>query len=203
MDTLQIPLSLDTDAVDWNRVVLFRRRVETLWDNFKDLNLGQFRGSFAKRDNGGYEGGFDLPNEHRLKGLYVDYRHFYLNDEPTNINAFANYLTSLTDSAEYKKFIKDEKLSLKSDFIENGWLRHNGKPFTTKQVLDTWFNAEIFHSNPKKIPIILDWMNVLSTDTAKSMLFMAVYDSIMVIRNINWSASELSVSNPYLRMPNK
>ena len=202
MESIQVPVVVDVANIDWPRIELFRRRSATLWDNFKDLKLGQPHGSFAKQDDGSYEGGFDLPNEYRLKGFYVDFRHFYLDDEPTNINSVANYLSSLTDSAEYHRFIKDEKSNLKSEFIESGWFQYKGKSFTTKQVLDIWFNAEIFHNDRNKMSVALDWMEILSTKTARTMLFMAVYDSILIIRNINWSLKELSKTNLNLRMPN-
>ncbi len=125
-----------------------------------------------------------------------------MNDELTNINRFANYLASLTDSEDYRQFIKHEKKNLRSDFIESGWFQHKGKPFTTKEILYIWFNSEIFHSDPKKTSIFLEWLEIFADDTAKSMLFMAVYDCILVIRNINWSAMELAKNHMYLRMPN-
>lgn len=202
MKSMLVPVVVEAASVDWPRIELFRRRFATLWDNFKELNLGQLHGSFSKQTDGSYEGGFDLPNEYRLKGLYVDFRHFYLNDEPTNINSLSNYLSSLTDSAEYQQFIRNEKINLKSEFIENGWFQYEGKSFTTKQVLDIWFNAEIFHNDKEKMLVILDWMEILSTKTARTMLFMAVYDSVLIVRNINWSLKELSRTNLSLQMPN-
>jgi len=196
-------MTIEHSRVDWEFIDLFRMKFTTLWNNLKDLKLGQFHGSFARQADGGYTGGLVLPNEYRLKGLYVDFRHFYLEKEATNVRRFANYLVSITESDDYRQFIKEEKNKLQSQFIESGWFRFKGKPFTTKQLLDIWFNAELFHSDPAKIAVMLDWAEVLAADTAKSMLFMAVYDSTLVVRNINWSALELSKHNMYLRMPNK
>ena len=196
-------MTVEPSTVDWELIDLFRIRFASLWNNLKDLKLGYFHGSFAKRPGGRYTGGFVLPNEHRLKGLYVDFRHFYLKKEATNVRRFANYIVSITESDEYRQFIKEEKNKLQSDFIENGWFRFKGKPFTTRQLVDIWFNAEIFHTDYRKIAVMRDWAAILAADTAKSMLFMAVYDSILVVRNINWSALELSRDNMYLRMPNK
>lgn len=203
MKTTLIPVIIDSSKVDWELIDFFRMKFTTLWNNLKDLKLGQFHGSFVKQADGRYKGGFILPNEYRLKGLYVDFRHFYLDKEPTNLRKFANYLVSITKADDYRQFIKEEKNKLQSEFIENGWFRFKGKPFTTKQLLDIWFNAEIFHSDHPKIAVMQEWAAVLAADTAKSMLFMAVYDSILVVRNINWSALELSKHNMYLRMPNK
>jgi len=197
-----IPISKKADEIDWERIKLFRRRFNTLWLNLQDLDLEVLNGNFGKTNNGSYRGGFNLPSQFRLKSLYVDYRHFYLNDEPTNINRFCNYLASLTESYEYKIFIKDEKKNLKSDFIENGWFNVNEKNITTKKLLDTWFNAELFHSDPLKISELLAWQDVFDNETSKSMLFMSVFNSINVIKNINWSSALLKSNNLYLRVPN-
>jgi hypothetical protein len=203
MKTTLIPVTVEPSTVDWEFIDLFRTRFTTLWNNLKDLKLGQFHGSFAKQPDGRYAGGFVLPNEYRLKGLYVDFRHFYLEKEATNVRKFANYLVSITESDDYRRFIKEEKGKLQSEFVENGWFRFKGKPFTTKQLMDIWFNAEIFHADTAKIATMRDWAAVLAADTAKSMFFMATYDSMLVVRNINWSALELSKDNMYLRMPSK
>jgi hypothetical protein len=202
MNAQQVPLIIEPDLVKWDEIELFRRRFGVLWSNLRDLELGQFTGGFTKQADCRYTGGFELPNEHRLKGLYVDFRHFYLNDETTNVDWFANYLASLTNSKIFRQFIKEEKWQLRSRFIEDGWFEHKGKRLSTKQFLDVWFNAEIFHSNPRKAKTLLEWMDIFTNQTAKSMLFMAVYDSILAIRNINWAAMELSRSNMNLRMPN-
>lgn len=172
-----------------------------MWNNFTDLKLGLFGGGFSKQADGRYTGGFELPSEHRLKGLYVDFRHFYLNDEPTNVGKFANYLASLTSSKAFRRFLREERTRLRSRFLEDGWFEYKGKRLSTEQFLDVWFNVEIFHSNrglrskPWKTKTLLEWMGIFTNQTAKSMLFMAVYDSVLVIRNINWVAMEFSATN--------
>lgn len=209
MDAVLIPVNVEPGTIKWDDIELFRRRYRILADNLKDLNLGQFGGGFSKQLDGRYTGGFDLPSDYRLKGLYVDFRHFYLQDEPTNVGKFANYLASLTDSNVFRKFMKEEKTRLRSTFLENGWFEHKGERILTKRFLDVWFNAEIFHNNrgpgskPWKTKALLEWTTIFADQTAKSLLFVAVYDSISVIRNINWVVTEFSTSNMNLRMPNK
>jgi hypothetical protein len=197
----RIPLSVSAENVNWNLITLFRRRFKTLWENYKDLDPEPFVGTFKQATDGRYQGTFNLPPEHRLKSFYVDFRHFYLNNEPTNIYKFASYLSSLTESNDYHQFIKSEKKNLRSVFIEEGWFKFKGKPFTSREIIDIWFNAELFHSDLRKSRTLLGWLDVLSKDTAKSMLFLAVYHSIPAIGNINWSAMELSENNLYLRLP--
>jgi hypothetical protein len=208
VDAVLVPVTVKPEVVRWDDIELFRRRFGILWSNFKDLELSRIAGGFTRQADGRYTGGFELPNQHRLKGLYVDFRHFYLNDEPTNVGKFANYLASLASSRAFREFLREERGRLRSRFLEDGWFEYRGKRLSTEQFLDVWFNAEIFHSNrgPRskswKAKTLLEWMEIFTSHTARSMLFMAVYDSILVIRNINWVAMEFSAANMNLRMPN-
>lgn len=208
LNTIQIPVTVEPGSIKWDDIELFRRRFGVLRENLKDLNLGQISFGFSRQPDGRYTGGIDdLPSDFRLKGLYVDFRHFYLHDEPTHIESFANYLMSLSDSDVFRQFIKEEKTRLRSTFLEEGWFEHKGERISTKQFLDVWFNAEIFHNNrgrrgrPWKTQTLLEWTQIFADQTAKSLLFMAVYDSISVIRNISWVVTEFSTSNMHLRMP--
>ena len=158
-------------------------------------------GSFSRNSDGSYSGGLELPNLFRLKGLYVDFRHFYLQkDNSVNIYRLANFMSKLTDSVEYKHFIRKMKLNLKSNFIEKGWFVYKGKSFRTSEILDIWFNAEIFHSDSIKLKKLLSFQKVLEYETPQSILFMAVYDIILTIRNLHWSINELKSNNLFLKM---
>ncbi len=208
MKIIQIPATAQPESIRWGEIELFRRRFNILWENLQDLKLGQLSGSFLRQSDGRYVGGFELPSSYRLKGLYVDFRHFYLNNEPTNFGQFTNYLMNeLTDSKIFHQFMKNEKKRSRSDFLEDGWFEHNGEKISSEKFLDVWFNVEIFHSNRGrdertwKTEALLEWMNVFSDDTAKSMLFMVVYDSILKIKDINWVVMEFSKSNLNLRIP--
>jgi hypothetical protein len=201
-DFIKVPVTIGADSVKWDDIELFRRRFAVLWSNFKDLKLGRLVGSFSRQPDGRHTGGFDdLPEDHRLKGLYVDFRHFYLNDETTNVERIANHLSTLTTSGLFRRFIREEKKRLRSPFIEDGWFEHKGQPLSTRRFLDVWFNAEIFHSDSEDAETLREWRAIFTNETAKSMLFMAVSDSILIIRNINWVAAELSRSNMNLRIP--
>ena len=106
---IQVPVKLDKEHIDWELLELFRKRFELLWDNLHDLKLGNFNANIHKKPDGTYEGNSTIPNSHRLKGFYTDYRHFYLQGERANIFKVMKYLSSLTDSQEYHSFIKKEK----------------------------------------------------------------------------------------------
>ena len=187
--------------IDWERIGLFRKRFEILWDNLKDIKLGNLSINVQRSKDGHYSGTSTLPNIHRLKGLYADYRHFYLKKEATNIFGFMNYLCKIADSNEYNLFIKSQKGKFKSSFIENKWFKVNNKKITTDVILDLSFNAEIFHSDPNKFPQLEEIKEYFDENLWKTLIFRAVYDTSLIIRNIHWSQSELSKEHMFLLIP--
>ena len=203
MKFVRIPLNINSEKIDWELIELFRKRFEILWDNLHDLKLGNFSANIHKKTDGTYEGNSTLPNAHRLKGFYTDYRHFYHQNERTHIFKLMKYLKSLTDSKDYHDFIKNEKNDYKSSFIENNWLNIDSKRLNTAEVLDLWFNAEIFHDDEVKMNRLNRVRSSMSENLWKFIVFMAAYDTSLIIRNIHWSQSELSKNNLYLLMPNK
>ncbi len=198
-----IPVNLSADQINWKLLELFRRRFSILWDNLNDLELKNLTATIHKKNDGTYEGVSTLPNIHRLKGFYTDYRHFYLEKEKTNIFRIMKYLCSITDSVDYKRFIRNEKNKFKSNTIENNWLKIDDKILHTKEVLNLWFNGEIFHNDEKIMERLAGVRKSMTPNLWKYIVFMAVYDTPLIIRNIHWSQRELSQDNLYLLMPYK
>lgn len=123
-------------AEDWHFLELFQRRFDILWANLKDLKLGVFHGSFKRNEDGSYSGGLDLPSSYRLKGFYVDYRHFYLEKEPTNYYRLLKFISGLSEDKAVQQFLKHEKKRWQSIFVENGWFKFNDMNLTTGVIIN-------------------------------------------------------------------
>ncbi len=203
MDHVCVLINKTIENIDWGLIELFRKRFIILWDNLNDLKLKRFTANIHKKSDGTYDGDSTLPTIHRLKGFYTDYRHFYNQNDRTHIFKMMNYLKAMTDSTDYHNFIKKEKSDFKSSFIENNWLNISGKKLHTSEVLDLWFNAEIFHDDLEKMKRLDQVRNSMSEKLWKFIVFLAVYDTSLKIRDIHWSQSELSKNNLYLIMPKK
>ncbi len=197
-----IRLHVDSGLVNWDRINLFRERHKILKRNWEDLGINTISGNFQKNGNF-YSGSIELPNEFRLKGLYVDFRPFYSNKEPTNFEKICNYITTLTDSSDYQIFVKDQKRNFKSRFVENGWFNINGEKLSSKTLIKIWFNAKVFHSDKNKIEELRKYLHLLSSDSFSSLVFLCVYDSIKAINWIVWSISELTPTNLIIKLPNR
>lgn len=128
---IYIPINVSASEIDWGLLNLFKKRFNILRSNYKDLDLGLIQGAFSIDKGNRYSGSFNLPNEFRLKGLYVDYRHFYLNNEPTNFFKVANYINKLTTDQNFRNFISEEKKKFRSSFIEEDF--SNSREHHSKQ----------------------------------------------------------------------
>jgi len=72
------------DRNDCERLALYQRRYRVIRENYRDLIGSDKTISFSLNSEGGRVSVNELPyNIHRLKGLYLDYRGFQAQKEPT------------------------------------------------------------------------------------------------------------------------
>lgn len=196
-----ISVKLNTSEIDWRWIDLFKRRFEELWDNLQELNLNKISGSFGRNDDGSYVGEIEcLPSFHRLKGLYVDYRHFYLEKEDVNFEKFTKYLATITDSQEYRLYLKSLRKGNVS-FVESAFFEYKDRRIQASVLLKIFFNAELFHNDAEMILLKNDIDNMFRSETLRSLLFMIVYERILKIKDVYWSVSQLNKNNFVLQMP--
>lgn len=187
-------------SIDWRRIELFRIKALVLMENWDDLSIKRFSGTFHRNHDGKITSGFSLPNQYRLKGLYADFRHFYLTNSDINLYKHANYLSSLVNTSHFHQYTS----GVKNSFIPNSSivsLKHDGEQITSDELLKTYFNAEFFHTDIEKIERIKKWRELLSEETAKSAIFECVMNSIYSVQNLYVSTLDLSSSHLYLNCP--
>lgn len=197
-----IEVTLPPDKINWDFIDLYKDRVEILLKNLEDLDLQRISIHFSKNEKDFYLGKLkDLPNEFRLKGLYLDFRPFLLNKRKGEIGVqkFCHYLSTLTNSVSYHNYINSEKEKFNSSFIFEGWLKFNGKNVLARKIIETWFYSYYFHFN--EIKELNKYLKYFDNDTFQSLLFYSVYESIKIIKNINWSVSVLSPDNLFFKIP--
>jgi hypothetical protein len=116
----------------------------------------------------------------------------------------ANFIAQLSADRDFRAFLKAEHKYWKSSFVENAWFNFNGNHIKTQEIIDLWFNGEIFHSyNKQKTESLLELLQIFENRTAHSILFQAVYNAILRIRNLHSTVSDLRLDNLFLKMPIK
>ena len=202
MDSKIINICKQLEERQLQIVELYKFRFKELWSNFKDLNLGRLNGSFEISDKGYLKSGsFDLPNIHRLKGLYPDFRHFF---QPGR----GQYVELATFSALLKNHFPESTHSFLNTFSDpwNNSLadefESSGNSYSGKDLIDLFFYGELLYSDLDKIESLSILSENMKSETLGSLIFMAIYDGIITIKNLHWSIQDLCSSNQTIKIPN-
>lgn len=135
---------------EWETVSYFQFRAIDFVKNIEDLNLprlkslsGTFKDGKRKYSSGIY------PGRHRAKSLYLDFRHFYANDEPSN---FYKILKLASGKVSKDSDARDFYGGLKEKYRK--WLKtrldNNIHDFSNENIINTWFYTEYFHTGRKE-----------------------------------------------------
>lgn len=134
---------------EWKSVSYFQFRAIDFLKNIEDLNLPRLKSLSGTFEDGKmkYSSGI-YPGRHRAKSLYLDFRHFYANDEPSNLYKILKLVS--------RKVCKDSDAhyfyaGLKEKYGK--WLKkrldNNVREFSNENIINTWFYTEYFHAGKK------------------------------------------------------
>ncbi|MBI3123949.1 MAG: hypothetical protein HYZ10_06055 [Ignavibacteriales bacterium] len=195
-----VNVELPSNKINWSAIDLFKIRFNILKENLADLDLGKLSFKIHMDENGFYSGKLaSLPNEFRLKGLYLDFRPFHHTKEKISVTKICELLTSLSSSKEYKQFIFGEKHKFESAFVLKGFIRYKGQKVSMNKLIDLWFYSYYFHFN--RVAQLKNWQKYFADETFQSLLFLSVHESISILRKFYWSISDLTPTNLLLKMP--
>ena len=110
----------------------------------------------------------------RAKSLYLDFRHFVAQQEPSQINKVVNVLR--------RRIAKTEPIQ---DFLQNvkeGFATDQSMPIKIgtlelrlERLIDLWFNTEFFHAgDPDQMQERQQWSDVLEDEAAQHLIFWTV-----------------------------
>lgn len=169
---------------DWRCIEVFKRRAQELLkvDILAKKGSGISSNVQYKQDEG-MTLKVTLPPEENLRSLYMAFRFFYGEKEPSNFNRVANILKKTSGDELFQQFIEN----LKQQYSGSLYRKHimqvkvNGEEVTTKRLLDLWFNANYFHSDEKKENDLKIWNETLSQDLSRFILANAVYEACKAV----------------------
>ena len=179
----QIILNEELTDSELTSVEYFKIRSREFISNIEDLGLKSNRHLHVNRAGPKVNVKSDVyPNRHRAKSVYLDFRHFIANKEPSKFERVANIIKRYTPPDDLIHVFMD---NLKKDFIkqENYGIKINKKSMTVSKLIDIWFNTEFFHSgDDAKILERELWLKVLEKNSANNLLFWAILQSAHPIK---------------------
>ncbi|MAY36636.1 MAG: hypothetical protein CMN84_11095 [Spongiibacteraceae bacterium] len=196
-DTL-VPMSKNISSEGLEQLQLFRLAFQELWSNWESLKrqgltLG---GSFSNRGDGRVSGPSCGIEVHRLKGLYLDFRFFWAQKEPTHFFKISSLLGKhCTDRRLHACLKSNKKQWVKAGFLHE-W--HGVKP---EEMIDTLFNGKLFHTDPRRQERVREVQLLMSDDLAHHCLVYSVYMRIIAIRNLNWVIQPMEADAQFVRIP--
>lgn len=188
------------DEGELRRLATFKRRALALIETRDKLKLGQMSGSFWE-DDGCYDGDVSLPDETKLKALFMDFRFFFLEKEPANCRRIADMLAKNGDNELITLFIKYIKKEWDSSFLKDGWFRYKERNLSSKEVINLWFNAHYFHSDHEKEQQLKELNLVLSDGVSRFILVMCVLDAGHSIKNLYHLIKNTDNDNLVMQIP--
>jgi hypothetical protein len=189
---------------EWRRIASFKERAAEFISTFQVIKKqypGIIHGAFHRNTDGTYGGGIIVPKMHDLKVLFLDFRLLYAEREPANFRVVANILYRNAKNELVKAFVTHIKSKAVSSIVEDGFFKMDGKSLKCNRLIDLWFNAKIFHSDREKQEELQKLTNILSNEVVVGLLFIAIYDFGLAIKNLSWAIADYSSNNKYIKIP--
>ena len=188
-----IPLSSALSEEELRCVEYFQLRSREFLLNVEDLKLPGLRS--LSIDLGGTRAVAQtntFPGRHRVKSLYLDFRHFIADKEPSRFHRIVNILANnLEKSLPIQTFLAQ----LKQDFLRdtNIGIRINGKDLSLKKLVDLWFNTEFFHAGrTEQVRERDEWLKVLHDDAAHQLLAWGIVDTAHTVKSLYACVKDLN-----------
>lgn len=164
------------------------------WDSLikSGLRLG---GNFTNHEDGTISGPGCGVEIHRLKGLYLDFRFFHADKEPTNYFKIANLVGGNCDDGRIRLMLKRDRKVWNDSGLLKSW--HG---YTADQLIRTLFNGHYFHSVDEERLGAKDIYTVLGSDVANHELTYCIFHRMRVVRRLNWICEPIRLGQKYIRL---
>lgn len=192
----QRPFSVD----DWKCIEVYKKRAMNFLEERKKLNLGTIQISISREPDGNLTGSGNIPLERDLKLFYLAFRFFFLEKERSNFNRVSNLIRDSFSNPAVNTFVKKIKEQWKGSFVKNISDFH-GRNYSSKEIVDLWFNAHLFHSVEEKEVRLSEINSFLSSGLSQITLFMSVWDAGLSVASLYNSLEYLEKDRGYLTLP--
>jgi len=178
------------------RLESFRRKATELSNFVSSQNWGRHHVHVDRSNENKPRVDGTLPNELVLEALYRRFRFFILTREKSNYFRLLRLLSASSDDELLHGFLRLEKKEFFNErSLEFAFITANSQ-YKPEDVIDFWFNAYYFHDQAPDREKLSTFESIVSPIGAKVILWHAVWNSVLKIRNLNWLLRETSINNP-------
>jgi hypothetical protein len=193
-----VSTTVQFSEIERDRLRSFRERGATLFENYTDFmqEIGEFQIN-SKKDEHGYisSTGPDL-NIHRLKGLFVDYRFFVANKEPTHYASVVNFVSGRVSNSSARNYLALERRHwLQVDFLGR-W--HGVK---ADDIVASYFNGKVFHDVAEYKVKLSEISKKMDNYTIIASLFHTLLDRVMAVLRLSSYLDPAIELGDRLRLP--
>jgi hypothetical protein len=185
---------------EWRCIEVFRRRATDFIEERNRLNLGRFGIHLSREPDGNLSGRAALPPERELKHLYLSFRFFYHKDEPSSFGKVANIVSRAISDPLVREAIKRIKAQWKGSFSDT-LSQFHGRKYSSEEIIDSWFNAHIFHSDYNKEQKLKELKSLLKDDLSHIALFMAIWDAGLAVSNLFTAVERMGRTDGEIALP--
>lgn len=164
----------------------FKRRALDLNEILKKYNRGAISSFLITEDLEKKKASFkaSTPDENLIELLSLKFRFFFAENEKTNYTKFINSIIHNTDDKLAKSYLKLLKNQYNSEMTSTCVSEDFGSPTTNRDMLNLWFNSEIFHSDFDKRRKLKDINTAISRNVSIYQLFVAIKSLNSSIRRL-------------------
>ena len=197
----KITIDLASSAELRARLESFKRRAADLTGFMRTQKWGVQQIHIDRSDQHRPRVDGTIPNALALEGLYRRFRFFILNNELANYHRFLRLLSVSSSNELLHMFIRVERKEFfRSHSLEFAFITANSK-YRPEDVIDFWFNAYYFHDQEPERERLAAFESIVSPEGAKVLLWEAVWNSVLKIRNMAWLVREATPENPVVYVP--
>tara|TARA_Y100000780_G_scaffold230984_1_gene254539 strand:+ start:1180 stop:1785 length:606 start_codon:yes stop_codon:yes gene_type:complete len=197
MSVIELTEAMDEQAL--RTIQLFRERLAELERNWTDLESEGFtvlgwvgHNSECKLNTTGTS-----VNVHRLKGLYIDFRFFWGNDEPSNFYTIQKLIGKhCREVGSVKKALKYNNQQWKRAGTGKKW--HG---LDTDEMINVIFYGSIIHQVEDKQPALQSVKSILSQTAVHHLLAITIRERMFPLRSLEQMLSPLTKDRQVVQVP--
>lgn len=198
----KVELTRDLSEVEWNCIEMYKYRTQEFVQNIDDLSLPKIRqmNIDTSKEKARIKSNI-LPSRFREKSIYLDFRHFLADNEPSNFGRIANLVKKKTEEKTHiQKFIDQLKRQFLS--IEKSLIDIDGVDYSARELVNLWFNTELFHSGyQEQIQLKKLWLERVEKTAVHELLFWSIINSEHQIKCLYACIKDLSKGSMLLNCP--